>query len=198
MIQFLPWILKAAPWLGALKGAPWKLVGALLLAALSGWAGWQAATWRAAEAHASALEADLERQRAAHEAVLRQRDLDHAAATRARETAHREALAVARDRPIVSEVTRHVPDDRACDLSPAAVGLLDQARRGGDPLPGAPPAPERADGAARAPAAPGGLPQRVEVAAHADCGLRYREVAGRLRALQQFLEDTRTDAAFDP
>lgn len=87
---------------------------------------------------------------------------------------------------VTKEVIKYVPVDESgsCNLTRGAVGMLNAARagRGSAELPGA---PKLSYGEA---AEPSSITQRAEVEAHAQCGVRYNELAARHNALIDWLE----------
>lgn len=82
------------------------------------------------------------------------------------------------------EVSKHVPNDPACDLTVGAVGLLNTARGHGA---GVPAAPNGNDEESRAPSV---VTQQAEVTHHIDCAVRYRELAARHNQLLLWIEQT--------
>ena len=149
--------------------------GALIGLAVAFAAGLAAGGWVVAKFHKAAEVAELE---ARLQAV---RD-GAAAATVALDSYYTDQLEIARDRVTIREVIRHVPTDPVCNVSDAERRMLNRARG----------VPETAGGAAGegGPSAPGGeLPRAVEVAAHADCGQRFRRLKSRHDRLVDFLTD---------
>lgn len=148
--------------------------GALIGLGVAFAAGIAAGGWAVAKFHKAAEVAELE---ARLEAV---RD-GAQAATAALDAYYSDQLTIARDRVTIREVIRHVPTDPVCNVSDAERRMLNRARG----VPETPGGPAGEGG----PAAPGGeLPRAVEVAAHADCGERFRRLKSRHDRLVDFLD----------
>ncbi len=96
---------------------------------------------------------------------------------------HQEALNIQKDRVVIKEITKYVPDIRECDLQPDAVRLLDLSRTGAAGDTGG------TDEGAGAAAVYPRIPQRIEVEAHADCGIRYRQLANQLTNLIRLIRE---------
>ena len=146
----------------------WKIIAAIAFAL--GTSAGSALTWKVVQA----------KERAEFKRLLDEKDRAYALAMDVQRSYYAEKLRIAQNRVTVKEVTRYVADNRACDLSPSAVRMLDRARRGT-----VPDDTTGTAGTAAGPAASEGLPQRVEVLAHADCGERYREAQARIRAIRK-------------
>lgn len=83
------------------------------------------------------------------------------------------------DKGLIKEGLTHVSDNPVCNLTRGDVSVLNHARTG---LPDTPALAE-----AEKPT-PSTLTQRAEADAHADCGLRYRDLAARHDTLIDWLE----------
>ena len=90
---------------------------------------------------------------------------------------HKNALKIEGDKVIIKEITRYVKDNRECDINPTAAGLLERARKG------VPAAATGTTGNTGPVAKPLGISQGVELQAHVDCGIRYRQLSEQLTAL---------------
>lgn len=87
-------------------------------------------------------------------------------------------VALERDKAQLEEAIKHASDNAGCVFTRGDISLLNHARTG------LPDAATGADAEGRAPAA---YSQREEIAIHADCGTRYRDLAARHDALIDWL-----------
>lgn len=90
---------------------------------------------------------------------------------------HQNLMSIERSKVKTREIVKYVKDNRECDVVPDAVRLLNEARQGVQPA---------TSGTAKdagTVAQSLGLPQRVEIQAHADCGIKYRQLSEQLTAL---------------
>lgn len=89
------------------------------------------------------------------------------------------------ERTIIKEVPVYVQSNPDCDLTVGAVGLLNSARAGvsggGAPEAGAAGTPDAEK------LSPSIVTQRAEVEAHADCAIRYNELAEKHDALIEWI-----------
>jgi hypothetical protein len=135
----------------------WGLAGLFVAGGLI--FGWTVADWRAKAAQAADLKIllrnEMERRVAADAARLAADKAAIAAQTRLTE---KEAEIGRRTKEVIKRIVVHVPDRRDCDLGEPAVGLLNRARAGLDPLPDAAPEPADGRGAARPGPDPAGAP----------------------------------------
>lgn len=94
--------------------------------------------------------------------------------------------AQSRERVIVKEVVKYVPEDPAgsCNLTRGAVGLLNNARGYSD-AGGVPGPAELSDEESRAPSS---LTQRAQVGAHIDAASRYEALRAKHNALIEWIE----------
>lgn len=137
----------------------WGLLGLAVAGALI--FGWQANGWRYKAAQAADLKIllrnEMQRRVAADAARLA---ADRAAIAAQKRLTEKEAEIGRRTKETIRRIVVHVPDRRDCDLGEPAVGMLNRARAGLDPLPDA--APQPAD--IRRPARPGPDPAGAAVA----------------------------------
>jgi len=150
-------------------GSPYLLAGVAIAAFGAG--GWTVHKFVKA-AEVKSLEMRLAGQKAAakaSEAALR----DH----------YNDLLAIERRRVTIHEVTRYVPDNRACDLSRAAERMLDTHRQG---------LPEPSAGAATNPVTAAAAPRishRQHVLAHADLADRFNQCRSQLIRLNEWYDN---------
>lgn len=120
---------------------------------------------------------------------LEQKDIHHQTALTSLSRLHSEQIAIAKDSGIVKEVIKNVPTDSACRVSDAERVQLNKARGSVPKDPGRP-----ADN--RTGFTPGReLPRTAEVAAHADCGLRFRKLKARNNELVTLIRNLGLAAA---
>lgn len=176
--------------LGGLKG----LKGVALAVTLAFSAGAGAAIyvkgkWDAADRAKEAERALLIQQEAVRRAIAQGEELRRLDNQILSELADKGAEIRVVERTITKVVSHYVPAetaDRDCRLANAVVWMLNDARRGHQgPVPGA---SEPTDEEARAPSA---VTRREEVEAHADCAIRYNEIAHRYSALIDWIEQSR-------
>jgi len=92
---------------------------------------------------------------------------------------HAEDLRIVESKVQIKEVIKYVTKDTRCDLPAPVVRMLDESR-------GVPTSTAGTTGSDRTLTAIETLPARVEVAAHADCGVRFQLLANRCQALIDF------------
>lgn len=118
----------------------WGLMGLIVAGALI--FGWTASGWRYKAAQAADLKIllrnEMQRRVAADAARLA---ADRAAIAAQARLTEKEAEIGRRTKETIKRIVVHVPDRRDCDLGEPAVGMLNRARAGLDPLPDAAPQP---------------------------------------------------------
>lgn len=108
-------------------------------------------------------------------AIMAQKDKAAAAAINALDSYYKASAKI--DRTVIKEVIRYVPTAAVCDVSAGELRLLNESRLGLSQASGG------AAGADSRPSPAGKLPRAVEVEAHIDCGLRYRQIKAQCSAL---------------
>lgn len=118
--------------------------------------------------------------RAEYEALMDQKDRAYALAMDAQRALFNDRLRLAEGRVTVKEVVKYVEDNRACDLSPDAAGLLDAHGQG------LPDTAAGTAGSAGGSAAPVGVSQRQMFMACADYADRLTACRQQIIRLRQF------------